>query len=91
MYPSGNRRRQAGGIPIDLVLMLVVVIAVVAAGVWYTVAAGGPLWIILIVSFAAVMAVAARLFTWVRRTDRDGRGRKVSHDSSWTSGKEEDE
>ena len=84
-------RREAGGIPIDLVLVLGLVVAVVAAGIWYTVAAGGPVWIIFIVAFAAVMAVAARLFTWLRRTDSDGRGRKVGHDSSWTSGREEDE
>ena len=91
MNLSRSGCREAGGIPIDLVLVLVLIVAVVVAGVWYTVQAGGPVWIIIIVSFAAVMAVAARLFTWLRRTDSDGRGRKVGHDSSWTSGREEDE
>jgi hypothetical protein len=82
---------EAGSVPIDLVLVLVVVAAIVAAGVWYTAKSGGPGWIVIVGGFA----VLAFVWTFARRIRRRDEGfvegqRKVGHDDSWTSNKEEE-
>jgi membrane protein implicated in regulation of membrane protease activity len=80
-------------VPIDLVLVIVVVaafVAFMAVGVWYTVRSGGPLWLVawLAVGVTAV-AVMRPVFRRRRRVDAEGQS-KVGHDSSWTSGEEEE-
>ena len=83
--------REAGGVPIDLVLLVVLVVAIVAAGAWYTVHSGGPGWIV-VVGGVAVVAFAWAFARRVRRRDEsvvEGQ-RKVGHDESWTSGKEDE-
>ena len=82
--------RQAGGVPIDLVLVVTVVAAFVAAGAWYTVQSGGLLWLVVWVAVGiTVVAVMRPVFRRRRRVDAGGQ-RKVGHDESWTSGKEEE-
>ena len=83
--------REAGGVPIDLVLLAFLVVAIVAAGAWYTAQSGGPGWIFVV----GGVAVIALLWTFARRIRRRDESfvhgqRKVGHDESWTSGKEDE-
>jgi hypothetical protein len=85
--------RQAGGVPIDLVLVVIVVamfLGFMAVGAWYTVRSGGPLWLVawLAVGITAV-AVMRPVFRRRRRVDAEGQS-KVGHDGSWTNGREEE-
>jgi uncharacterized membrane protein len=86
---AGGSRRQRGEIPLDLVLIIVLVVAVGAALVW---ALRGSLFytalIIVLVLAALVWAYARRIR---RREDMSAdQQRKVRHDASWTSGKEDE-
>ena len=90
MSAGARAGRQAGGVPIDLVLVVVVVAAVVAAGAWYTVRSGGLLWLAVWLAVGiTVVAVMRPVFRRRRRVDAEGQ-RKVGHDESWTSGEEEE-
>jgi len=88
---SGARSgREAGGVPIDLVLLVVLFVVIVAAGAWYTVQSGGPGWIVV-----GGVAVVGFVWAFVRRIRRRDESvvagqRKVGHDESWTSGKEDE-
>jgi len=83
--------REAGGVPIDLVLLVVLVVAIVVVGAWYTVQSGGPGWIVVV----GGVAVVAFLWAFARRIRRRDESvvagqRKVGHDESWTSGQEDE-
>jgi membrane protein implicated in regulation of membrane protease activity len=79
-------------VPLDLVLVLGVIVAIAAMGVWFTAQAGGLWWrILMLVAFAIVMWVFSRTWSRRRRDADDDSGRKVSHGSSWTSGCEEED
>ena len=91
MDGSRSGRRDAGGIPIDLALVLVVVVVVVAAGAWYTVRTGSLLWLVMALVVGVAVSLAMRPVVRRRRADAEDRRRQVGHDSSWTSGREEDE
>jgi len=90
MDRTEHRGREAGGVPLDLVLVLVVIVAVVAAGAWYTAQTGGLVWLVFAVTCAVVLFWFTR--TWVRRRrpETRDRQRKVGHDGSWTRGEEEE-
>jgi membrane protein implicated in regulation of membrane protease activity len=80
---------EAGSAPLDLVLFLVVA-AIIAAGAWYTVQSGGLLWLVVWLAVGiTVVAVMRPVFRRRRRVDAGGQ-RKVRHDESWTSGREEE-
>ena len=82
--------RSAGSVPLDLVLLVVVIAAIIAAGAWYTVQSGGPLWLVVWLAVGITMVAVMRpVFRRRRRVDADGQ-RKVRHDDSWTSGREEE-
>jgi uncharacterized membrane protein len=85
----GRLRRQRGEIPLDLVLIVVLVVAVGAALAWAT--WGSPFYTALIVVFV----LGALVWTYARRIRRRedmsaDQQRKVKHDASWTSGKEDE-
>jgi membrane protein implicated in regulation of membrane protease activity len=81
---------QAGGVPIDLVLVVAAFLAFMAVGVWFTVRSGGPLWLVAWVAVGiTAVAVMRPVFRRRRRVDAEGQ-RKVGHDGSWTSGEEEE-
>jgi membrane protein implicated in regulation of membrane protease activity len=78
-----------GGVPVDLVLVLVLTVVVLAAVVWA--AKGSLYWTALIIVFVlgALMWAYARRIR--RREDMSAdQQRKVKHDSSWTSEREEE-
>ncbi len=81
--------RERGGVPIDLVLVILLVVVVGGALIWAL--RGSPFYTALVIVFVAgalVWAFARR----IRRHDElaADRQRKVGHDGSWTSGKEEE-
>jgi hypothetical protein len=84
-----DRRGRRGEIPLDLVL--VIVLAVVAGGALVWALRGSLFYTALIIVFclgAIVWAFARRIR---RREDMSAdQQRKVKHDASWTSGKEEE-
>ena len=82
--------RERAEIPLDFVLVLVLVVVVAVVLVWAT--WRSPFWTALVVVFV----LASLVWTYARRIRRHDevsadRQRKVRHDASWTSGKEEDE
>jgi uncharacterized membrane protein len=86
---AGGSRRQCGEIPLDLVLIIVLVVAVGAALVW---ALRGSLFYTALV---IVFVLGALVWTYARRIRRRedmsaDQQRKVKHDASWTSGKEDE-
>jgi 4-hydroxybenzoate polyprenyltransferase len=88
---SDKRHLQAGALPLDLALLGAAIFSVLAVGVWYTIQSDSLVWIL----FAVAFGVAAYFVTMPtrrrRRVDADGRHRQVGHDSSWTSGREDDD
>jgi uncharacterized membrane protein len=81
--------RQSGEIPLDLVLIVVLVVAVGAALIW---ALRGSLFYTALI---IVFVLGALVWTYARRIRRRedmsaDRQRKVKHDASWTSGKEDE-
>jgi uncharacterized membrane protein len=87
MGTCGRGRR--GEIPIDLVLVIVLAVVIGAAFVWA--ARGSLYWTALIIVFV----LGSIVWTFARRIRRRDEGfvegqRKVKHDESWTSGKEEE-
>ncbi len=84
-----RRRRERAEIPIDLVLVIVLAVAIGAALVW---AARGSLFftaLIVVFSLGAVVWAFARRIR--RREDMSAdQQRKVRHDASWTSEREEE-
>lgn len=86
----GSRgRRDRAEIPIDLVLVTILAVAIGAALVWA--AKGSLYWTALIIVFVlgALMWAYARRIR--RREDMSAdQQRKVKHDSSWTSEREEE-
>jgi hypothetical protein len=86
-----SARRERGGIPIDLVPVTVVIALVVIAGAWYTIQSGGLLWLVLWLAVGITVVAVMRPVFRRRRADAGAGGqRKVGHDESWTSGKEEE-
>ena len=87
----GFARRERGGIPIDLVLLTVVIGIAVIAGAWYTIQSGGLLWLVVWLAVGITVVAVMRPVFRRRRVDAEAGGRrKVGHDESWTSGKEEE-
>ena len=82
--------RERGSIPIDLVLVLAVIVAIVAAGAWFTARTGGLLWLVSALVVGASLFVLMRPVFRRRRIEAGDRRRQVGHDSSWTSGREEE-
>jgi hypothetical protein len=82
--------RQVGGVPIDLLLVAVVVAVVVALVGYFIVRTGGWLWLVAAVVIGLSIVVIMRPVFRRRRADLEERRRLVGHDSSWTSGKEEE-
>jgi hypothetical protein len=78
-----------GEIPLDLVLVIVLAVVVGGALIWA--AKGSPFYTALIIVFclgAVVWAFARRIR---RREDMSAdQQRKVKHDRSWTSGREDE-
>jgi uncharacterized membrane protein len=86
---AGGSRRQRGEIPLDLVLIIVLVVAVGAALIWAL--RGSVFYTALIIVFV----LGALVWTYARRIRRRedlsaDQQRKVKHDASWTSGKEDE-
>jgi uncharacterized membrane protein len=82
-------RRQLGEIPLDLVLVIALVVIIGAALVWA--ARGSLYWTALIIVFV----LGSIVWTFARRIRRRDEGfvegqRKVGHDGSWTSEREEE-
>jgi len=88
MGPLPDRER--GGIPLDFVLLMVVIVFVVAVGAWYTVRTGGLLWLVVALVVGGSLYVLMRPVFRRRRVGVGDRRRQVGHDESWTSGKEEE-
>jgi membrane protein implicated in regulation of membrane protease activity len=88
--PRGCRGREGGGVPLDLMLVLALIAALVAAGAWFTVQTGGLQWLLIAASGALALFFVTRPTRRRRRVDADGRRRRVGHDGSWTSGREEE-
>jgi hypothetical protein len=87
----GSADRERGGIPIDLVLLTVVIGLAVIAGAWYTIQSGGLLWLVVWLAVGITVVAVMRPVFRRRRADAEAGGqRKVGHDESWTSGKEEE-
>ncbi len=82
--------RERGGIPLDLVLLVAVIVVVVGAGAWYTVRTGSLLWLVMALVVGVSLLVVMRPVFRRRRVDADDPHRQVGHDSSWTSGREEE-
>jgi membrane protein implicated in regulation of membrane protease activity len=86
---GSRRRRDRAEIPIDLVLVIILAVVIGAALVWA--AKGSLYWTALIIVFVlgALMWAYARRIR--RREDMSAdQQRKVRHDSSWTSEREEE-
>ena len=84
---EGRERR--GEIPLDLVLVIVLSVVVGAALIW---AAKGSLFYTALI---VVFVLGALVWTYARRIRRRedlsaDQQRKVKHDESWLSGKEEE-
>jgi ABC-type transport system involved in cytochrome bd biosynthesis fused ATPase/permease subunit len=77
-------------VPIDLVLVAVVVAVVVGLLGWFLFRTGGWFWLLVAVAVGGTAAVVMRPVFRRRRADLEERQRLVGHDSSWTSGKEEE-
>jgi hypothetical protein len=84
-----DRRGRRGEIPLDLVL--VIVLAVVLGGALVWAAKGSLFWTALVIVFALGAIVWAFARRIRRREDMSAdQQRKVKHDESWLSGKEEE-
>lgn len=85
----GRRLGRRGEIPLDLVLVIVLAAVIGAALVWA--AKGSPYWTALIIVFV-FGSVAWTFARRIRRHDEVSadRQRKVRHDESWTSEREEE-
>jgi membrane protein implicated in regulation of membrane protease activity len=90
MDSRGGREREGGGVPIDLVLVLLIVVAALAAGAWYTIQSGSLAWLLVAAAFAVAVYFVTRPTRRRHRVDADGRRRQVGHDESWTSGRKEE-
>jgi hypothetical protein len=87
--PAREDRGRRGEIPLDLVLVIVLAVVIGGALIWA--AKGSLYWTALIVVFA----LGAIVWSFARRIRRHDevsadRQRKVRHDASWTSGKEDE-
>lgn len=91
MDPTADRRRQAGGVPLDLVLLLGVVLPLAVLAVWLTWVTGGVYWLFGIGAFVVALWFVTLPTRRRRRVDADGRHRVVGHDHSWTDGREDEE
>jgi hypothetical protein len=81
--------RERGGVPIDLVLVAVVIAAVVGLAGWFVYDNGGWFWLLVGAIIGLATAAVMRPVSRRRRAD-DAKRRVVGHNSSWTSGKEEE-
>jgi hypothetical protein len=86
---GSRRRRERAEIPLDLVLVIVLGVVIGAALIW---ALRGSLYYTALI---VVFVLGATVWTFARRIRRHDevsadRQRKVRHDASWTSGKEEE-
>jgi hypothetical protein len=86
--PTLNRER--GEIPLDSVLVGIIVAVVVGLVGWFLLRTGAWFWLIVAGVVGAATAAVMRPVFRRRRADLEERRRLVGHDSSWTSGKEEE-
>ncbi len=86
---GSHRERERGGIPLDLVLVIVLVVVIGAALIW---AAKSSLFYTALIIMFCLGSITWAFARRIRRHDEVSadRQRKVGHDASWTSGKEED-
>ena len=91
MEPADDRRRQSGGVPLDLVLLLAVALPLAVLAIWLTWVTGGVYWLLGIGAFIIALWFVTLPTRRRRRVDADGRHRQVGHDHSWTDGREDEE
>jgi hypothetical protein len=89
-WDMSQRSGAAGGVPVDLVLLLGLAVPAAALAVYLTFAIGGPFWLLGMAAFVVALWFVTMPTRRRRRVDADGRRRQVGHDDSWTSSREEE-